>query len=220
MKKHGLLLAACAMLLVFGACGNGGQKQENKEDKTEATMVTTSPDLVFFDLQGPVKRCELENDYYLFPASSVEFDRSGLITTADGYDPFLLKEPNYASDEIEYVWSRNEQGQISSIMSEWSGSEYVWENGRISPTITGVHEDLLTKCEMEYDAQGHVAKQTLYDAPDSDEEIIDWELNRVEEFTYLDFDDHGNWTRCKVKYHDYEIDLDGEEEIVRKIEYY
>ena len=33
MKKHGLLLAACAMLLVFGACDNNSQKQATKEDE-------------------------------------------------------------------------------------------------------------------------------------------------------------------------------------------
>lgn len=64
------------MLLVFGACGNGGQKQETKEDKTEteATTVTSSPDLVFFDLRGPVKSC-----------AGVEFDRSGKVTSTTEY---------------------------------------------------------------------------------------------------------------------------------------
>lgn len=220
MKNTRLLLVTCAMLLVFGACGNSqNQKEDNKE-----TMVTTSPDLVFYDLQGPVKTCDIENGYYLFSGSRIEFDSSGVITLVDGRDPFAVKEQNQgeppADDELEYEWSRDDKGQISSIVIGWTGQQYTWENGRIAPSYTGFHEDLLQKYELEYDAQGHVAKQTVYDAPDSGEEVIDWAPYRFEEFTYLDFDDHGNWTRCKVKYHDYELDYDDEDDITRKIVYY
>lgn len=217
MKNIKSLLAACAMLLVFGACGNS-QPKENEDNNT--ATVTRTPDLVFYDLQGPVKSCDIENGYYLFNGNHVEFDRSGIITMVDGYDPFVVKEPNYESDEIVYNWSRDEQGQIVSVASEWTGMDYTWENGRLAPIREGVHEDLITRCEVEYDDQGHVAKQTAYYAFDDEPEDVEWELNRVYEFTYMDFDDHGNWTRCKVKYHDYEIDLDDEDEITRKIVYY
>ena len=217
MKNIKSLLAACAVLLVFGACGNGQPKE--KEDNNNAT-VTSTPDLVFFDLQGPVKSCDIENGYYLFNGNHVEFDRSGIITMVDGYDPFVVKEPNYESDEIEYNWSRDEQGQIVSVASEWTGMDYTWENGRLAPIRQGVHEDLINKSEVGYDADGHVAKQTVYVALDDDPEDVEWELYRVYEFTYSGFDDHGNWTRCNVKYHDYEVDLDDEDEIIRTIVYY
>ena len=222
MKNIKSLLAACAVLLVFGACGNGQQKNE-KEDNKEAVEIIT-PDMVFYDLQGPVKSCDIENGYYLFSGSRVEFDRSGVITLVDGRDPFAVKEHNpdelSADDELEYDWSRDEKGQITSIAIGLTGKDYTWENGRLAPSYTGFHEDLVVKCELEYDAKGHVTKQTVYDAIDADPEDVEWELYRVDEFTYLDFDNHGNWTRCKVKYHDYEIDLDEEDEIIRKIEYY
>lgn len=218
MKNIKSLLAACSMLLVFGACGNSQQPTAKEDDKE--TVVITTPDLVFFDLQGPVKNCEIENGYYLFWGSRLEFDRSGIITTVDGYDPFTIKEPDYASDEIEYTWSRDEQGRIVSVASEWTGMDYTWENGRIAPIRKGVHEDLIVKKEVEYGADGHVSKQTVYNAIDADPEDVEWELYRVDEFTYSDFDDHGNWTRCKVKYHDNEINLNDEDEITRKIVYY
>lgn len=217
MKNIKSLLAACAVLLVFGACGNG-QPKEN-EDNNAAT-VTSTPDLVFYDLQGPVKSCDIDGGYYLFHGNHVEFDRSGLITMVDGYDPFVVKEPNYESDEIVYNWSRDEQGQIVSVESEWTGMHYTWENGRLAPIREGVHEDMIYKYEIEYDAQGHVAKRTVHYAFDAEPEDVEWELYRIEEFTYSDFDNHGNWTRCKVKYHDCEIDLDDEDEITRKIVYY
>lgn len=221
MKNIKSLLAACAVLLVFGACGNG-QQQNTKEDNKETVEITT-PDLVLFDLQGPVKSCEMENDFYLFPCDRVEFDPSGVITLVDGIDPFTVKEHNPDDpfdDELEYDWSRDEKGQIVSTAYGLTGQDYVWENGRIAPSYTGFHEDMIYKYDIEYDAKGHVAKQTVHYAIDADPEDVEWELYRVDEFTYLDFDDHGNWTRCKVKYQDHEINLDGEEEITRKILYY
>lgn len=65
MKKLNLLLAACAMLLVFGACGNGQSKMGN-EGATDTPTATPSTDLAFFHLQGPVKSCD-----------GVEFDDHG-----------------------------------------------------------------------------------------------------------------------------------------------
>lgn len=221
MKSIRCLLAACAMLLVFSSCGNG-QSQNGKEDNAAAPVMVT-PDLVFFDLQGPVKSCDIEGGYHLFFGSRVEFDRSGVITLADGCNPFAAKEQNYnepPTDELEYEWSRDGQGQITSVVIGMTGTTFTWENGRIAPSFTGTHEDLLKKCDREYDAEGRVAKQTVYYAPDDGADVSEWELYMVEEFTYLDFDPYGNWTRCKVKYRDYELDLDDEDVITRKIEYF
>ena len=222
MKNYKLLLAACAMLLVFGACGNG-QNQNVKEDNTETTTAITTPDLVFYDLQGLVKSCDIEGGYHLFTGSRVEFDRSGVITMVDGHNPFAIKEQNNdeaPTDDLEYEFSRDDQGQISSVVFGLTGAEFTWENGRIAPSYTGFHEDLLQKCDREYDAEGHVARQKVYYAVDDGADVIEWEPYMDKEFTYLDFDANGNWTRCKVKYHDYELNLDDEDEITRKIEYF
>ena len=66
MKGIKLLLVACASFLVFAACGNGQNQNEKENENKKANSVTVSPDLAYWDLQGPVKRC----DY-------VEFDREG-----------------------------------------------------------------------------------------------------------------------------------------------
>ena len=139
MKIHNLLLAACATLLVFSACDNNGQKQATKEDvkpTVQETTVTTSPDLVFFDLQGPVKRCDL-----------VEFDRNGKITSVDGQDPFALEKPqrdmNDDGEVVDYCrWTRDAQGQIDSILCYEYVDEYRWHDGRVTQVLSGYEGQL------------------------------------------------------------------------------
>ena len=120
MKYIKYFLAACGALLVFGACGNR-QNQKEKEDATEVSTMTPSTDLAFFDLQGPVKSCD-----------AVEFDRSGRIVSMDGYDPFAIDEPyrDYDTMTFEFAeyckWSRDDQGQISSITCFEGLEEITW----------------------------------------------------------------------------------------------
>ena len=211
MKKHGLLLAACAMLLVFGACDNNSQKQATKEDveqTVQETTVTTSPDLVFFELQGPVKRCDL-----------VEFDRNGKITSVDGQDPFALEKPqrdmNDDGEVVDYCrWTRDAQGQIDSILCY----EYMWHDGRVTQVLSG-YEGQLWLTDREYDADGRLVKTKQYEVVETDgpEEV---NLMWVTEYTYLEFDDHGNWTRRKQTDTDQVVEYVNETEVSREIEYY
>ena len=192
MKKHNLLLAACAMFLVFGACDNNGQKQATKEDvkpTAQETTVTTSPALVFFELQGPVKRCDL-----------VEFDRNGKITSVDGQDPFTLGEPQREMKEdgevVDYCrWTRDVQGQIDSILCYEYVDEYRWYDGRVTQVLSG-YEGQLWLTDLEYDADGRLVKTMQYEVVETEgpEEV---NLMWVTEYTYLEFDDRGNWIRRK-----------------------
>ena len=215
MKKHGLLLAACAMLLVFGACDNNSQKQATKEDveqTVQETTVTTSPDLVFFELQGPVKRCDL-----------VEFDRNGKITSVDGQDPFALEKPqrdmNDDGEVVDYCrWTRDAQGQIDSILCYEYMDEYRWHDGRVTQVLSG-YEGQLWLTDREYDADGRLVKTKQYEVVETDgpEEV---NLMWVTEYTYLEFDDRGNWTRRKQTDTDQVVEYVNETEVSREIEYY
>jgi hypothetical protein len=215
MKKHGLLLAACAMLLVFGACDNNSQKQATKEDveqTVQETTVTTSPDLVFFELQGPVKRCDL-----------VEFDRNGKITSVDGQDPFALEKPqrdmNDDGEVVDYCrWTRDAQGQIDSILCYEYMDEYRWHDGRVTQVLSG-YEGQLWLTDREYDADGRLVKTKQYEVVETDgpEEV---NLMWVTEYTYLEFDDHGNWTLRKQTDTDQVVEYVNETEVSREIEYY
>ena len=215
MKKHNLLLAACAMLFVFGACDNNGQNQATKEDvkpTAQETTVTTSPDLVFFDLQGPVKRCDL-----------VEFDRNGKITSVDGQDPFALEKPqrdmNDDGEVVDYCrWTRDVQGQIDSILCYEYVDEYRWYDGRVTQVLSG-YEGQLWLTDREYDADGRLVKTKQYEVVETEgpEEV---NLMWVTEYTYLEFDDRGNWIRRKQTDTDQVVEYVNETEVSREIEYY
>ena len=215
MKIHNLLLAACATLLVFSACDNNGQKQATKEDAkpiAQETTVTTSPDLVFFDLQGPVKRCDL-----------VEFDRNGKITSVDGQDPFALEKPqrdmNDDGEVVDYCrWTRDAQGQIDSILCYEYMDEYRWHDGRVTQVLSG-YEGQLWLTDREYDADGRLVKTKQYEVVETEgpEEV---NLMWVTEYTYLEFDDRGNWIRRKQTDTDQVVEYVNETEVSREIEYY
>ena len=215
MKIHNLLLAACATLLVFSACDNNGQKQATKEDAkpiAQETAVTTSPDLVFFELQGPVKRCDL-----------VEFDRNGKITSVDGQDPFALEKPqrdmNDDGEVVDYCrWTRDAQGQIDSILCYEYVDEYRWHDGRVTQVLSG-YEGQLWLTDREYDADGRLVKTKQYEVVETEgpEEV---NLMWVTEYTYLEFDDRGNWIRRKQTDTDQVVEYVNETEVSREIEYY
>ena len=66
----------------------------------------------------------------------------------------------------------------------------------------------------------HLVKQTVYggtiDEVEDNTMTLYWKI----EYTYLEFDDHGNWTRRNEKWTDYEINDEDQNEVVRVIEYF
>ena len=87
MKNIKLLLSACMMMLfVFGSCDNS----QNKKDANETAAVTITPDLTFWELQGPVKSCD-----------DIRFDRQGNMVGIGDYDPFAIEQAYREVDEDE-----------------------------------------------------------------------------------------------------------------------
>ena len=83
MKNIKLLLSACVMmLLVSVSCENSTK---------ETATVTITPDLTYWDLQGPVKHC-----------NNVEFDRQGTMVSIGDYNPFAIDQAYRDLDGI--VW--------------------------------------------------------------------------------------------------------------------
>lgn len=214
MKSIKLLLVVCASFLVFAACGNGQNQNDKDKETVKATSETVSPDLAYWDLQGPVKRC----DY-------VEFDREGKMVRLDNYDPFALEAPSRDYDTVTGMfsdlcqWTRDEQGRIFSITCYESYDEMTWNNGRVE-TVLSYYEGRLWKSVLEYDSNGHLAKQSEYNGDEDAEDDADLELFSTIEYTYLDFDNYGNWTRRNVKSIDAIIDYIDTVEETRNIEYY
>lgn len=215
MKKHDLLMAVCAMLLVFGACGNG-QKPETKEDGSETPQGTTQvnaestiSDLAFFDLQGPVKSCD-----------GVVFDRAGRVVTVDGIDPFSIDGPYRDIDSTgefaEYCqWSRDDQGNIACLYCVESINNYEWENGRVVGE-NGSGEGIDWVVKYQFNPEGRVIKLFTYYVNEEGTQ----ELHMETHFEYLKFDDHGNWIQRNMKYYDVQIGYNYEDVSTRSIEYY
>ena len=213
MKDMKSLLAACALLLVFGACGNG-QKPKETAVNTE-NLVTITPDMVYCDVIGPVKRVD-----------NTVFDRSGNIVSVNGTNPFAIEEPYREFDTVTFdytdfcKWERDSEGQIKSITCMEGFEEFTWADGRVVGSVSFM-ESQKTLTVNEYDAQGRLVKQIEYNGME-DEEVAptdEW-LFATTVYTYLEFDSHGNWIRREAKYIDGNVDFVSETEEARSIEYY
>lgn len=210
MKNIKALLAACAMLLVFGSCGNGNDgKEELKEP-----LVTASPDLTFWELKGPVKTCD-----------DVEFDRQGKMVNYFSCNPFEIDAPYREIDEEGYMeefakWERDQEGQISTVTGIEGMTTYTWHDGLMVHN-EGVQEATEFAADYEYDENGLLVKLYEYMRDASEDETEDeMPLWSTTEYHYIEFDSHGNWIRREVSvvYADYDTTEDYEE--TRTIAYY
>ena len=212
MKGIKLLLVACASFLVFAECGNGQNQNEKDKETVKAASVTVSPDLTYWDLQGPVKHCD-----------KVEFDRQGTMVSIDEYDPFTLDQAYRDLDEnedfVEYTkWERDEEGYIASITGMEGMSEFTWNEGRVV-RADGFEEGTVWRTDFEYDAEGRLVRLVEYMGgfEDEDDELPLWSTT---EYNYLEFDSHGNWTRRAVKVVIADVESTEDYEETRTIEYY
>ena len=210
MKNIKLLLSACMMMLfVFVSCDNS----QNKKDTKETETVTTTPDLTFWELQGPVKSCD-----------DIQFDRQGNMVSIGDYDPFAIEQAYREVDEdedfVEFAkWERDEEGRIASITGVEGMSEITWSEGQVV-SGEGFEEGTVWNNAYEYDAEGRLVKLYEYIGGFEEEDDEDLPLWSVSEFNYLDFDSHGNWIRRAVKVTLVDMENTEEFEETRTIEYY
>ena len=204
MKNIKLLFSACVMMLfVFVSCDNSPK---------ETASVTITPDLTYWDLQGSVKHC-----------NNVGFDRQGTMVSIGDYDPFAIDQAyrDLDGDEgfVEFAkWERDEEGRIASITGVEGMSELTWSGGRVV-SAAGFEEGTVWKNDYEYDAEGRLVKLSEY-IGGFEEEEDELPLWSTTEYSYLEFDSHGNWIRREVSvvYADYDTTENYEE--TRIIEYY
>ena len=213
------------MLVVMGSCGNSQNQSQNQNEVNDEDLIFVSSDLAFFELHGHVKSCNYAVDPTGQHFDCVEYDRSGKIISVDGEDPFTLEEPwSEVNEETSMMedhckWLRDDQGQIHSFYGEWTDAEFTWKDGHVS-LIWKNHEDMTYRHELKYDADGRLVKQTVYGGTIDEVEDDAMVLDHILEYTYLEFDDHGNWTRRNEKWTDYEINDEDQNEVVRVIEYF
>lgn len=176
-----LIFLSLSLLFLLSSC------IWNKRDEAPEPY---TPDLIFFDLTGPVRTLTDVTEGVQYT-----FDEQGRLLTVDGRDPFseeLLRE----YDETEGImiehprFNRDTLGQIVQRLSMEGEINYQWSDRRVVAE-TGSEEGTEWRAQYEYDAQGQLVKHTLRmwndgDDPDQGEVFTD-------EYTYTEIDSHGNW---------------------------
>ena len=222
MKKHVLFIAAAAAMLM--ACGaKQNQNNGNNADSTTvsnggdamnrvSTSQTEPYDLAFYGLKGNVKKM-----------GTVEFDKTGIITRVDGYNPFELEEPqrsyNEETNELTDLekWTRDGKGRIVSHRA-WEYEEiYVWEGSQIVRDTTYC-EGQIWLATYQYDKDGRTVKVTTVRCEDDGE--FKFEPDCTVEYTYKSFDPQNNWTKRIYKKTDPTSGDTVEDEEDRVIEYW
>ncbi|MBO4906969.1 MAG: hypothetical protein J5486_08065 [Bacteroidaceae bacterium] len=189
MKKTVLFLTICGAALVM-SCGGNKTKGEAEdadslalEEDTEV-VEAVSPDYLMLDLKGKVKSFSISGEYWDVIGNNVEFDEDGLICQINGETPNLERNdegqitkyswevvydyPEYPETE-SYTYTYDEQGQVLKIEYRGAFCDY--------------------DCTFERDDEGNITKRINKSATQG---------NTSTRIEYSEFDEKGNWTKCKA----------------------
>lgn len=125
MKKTISCIVALLICIMFFSCANS--EKGNESGALRAPSV--NPDLVFFELRGPVKKMTISDKTF-------EFDKNGNLTKIGGGEPSL-------------IYSRDDKGRIVEEDDELR-VEYFWDS--IHPT--GYYGPMIGEFSITYDERG------------------------------------------------------------------
>lgn len=175
MKKTFIFSAAICLMALLTACGGSSNNGESNKDDIQG-------ELGLFELQGPVKKCTVFNDWGNMERT---FDENGFWQTHDG---------KQLSDVYPGGIERDEQGRIIKGMTddEGNGEEFSYnEFGKVVKynyhVYDSIEEDVYT-----YDDNGNLLKKHV--------EIGGMDAEEPYDETYTDIvtDEHGNWISRKA----------------------
>ena len=208
MKRLSPVYSFVFASVVFCSCGNktntaapqaaqdsinAAQAAAESKAAAEALWIADSqklanletPDLQYMEAKGPVKSIT-----YSEPTMRYEYSRTGQLVLIDGYDPFT---GGHQVDMERMSLTRNQNGEINNCTHYESSEDYEWKNGRLT-VVDGAGEGYEWRITYEYDDKGLLrakkGKQGFVDG--GEQETVNTQ------YTYLDFDSYGNWTRRKV----------------------
>lgn len=202
IKKTTFAVAVAALLLT--ACGNktAGQQSSTDSDSiatpaaadTVAQQKAYEPgrgDLGVFDLRGPVKECKLVSGDY---KKTTSFNEQGQWTAEDGKP---LKEIYPGGVK------RDKNGRISKgLLDKWEETyhEYHLDSKGLATKIE--YHDYMdggNDVTYTYDADGYVATESDqgWGMDAVDEETGEMVKPTVSQYTILEKDSYGNWTKRK-----------------------
>ena len=190
-------------------------KESTKKDETSTTknekpkVLKTAKDRGLFDLYGNVKSVT----YYDYSTCPFRWGSISKKTTIS-----FSKEGKVIAPKKGTKIVRNKRGHITDIQTRYhndSAGEYMWgsqkvkrdSKGRIF-SQTGEGAECHWTLTHTYNSQGYISKSVAKGYENGDPYTI------VYKYTYLEFDDNGNWTKRKCT-------SEGETSIeTRKIVYY
>ena len=138
MRKTLFAVVALALCLICTSCRHSPKESEkgSVQGNVEAVPqpVLVAPDLVFFELHGPVKK--MKEDFLVY-----EFDEKGNLTKHDGV----------------FTFSRDSKGRIVKMEGYENHVSYLWDDER--PVGSEAAAEGLTLSEAyTYDERGFVVK--------------------------------------------------------------
>lgn len=154
------------------------------EADSQRLATQKTPDLEYMELRGPVKTLTTSE-----PTMRYDYSRTGQLLLVDGYNPF-----KDSPTELEQMClKRNSKGEINSYTMYESSEDYEWKNGKIT-VVDGGGEGYEWRITYDYDEKGLLRSkkgtQQFHDGSEHEDINI--------QYTYLDFDKYGNWTRRKT----------------------
>ncbi len=169
MKKILFPVVALSMCLILASCSNSQPESGQTSDKGTVEEISTSPlvtpDLTFFELQGPVKKVIVNKMSY-------EFDQNGNLTKVNGKSPSA-------------IYSRDDKGRIVSEKNDGMEYEYLWDSKR----PTGYSVPMIGEISITYDERGFRAAEKSEQLTEGCDECRD--LYTI--YTYDKTDEFGNW---------------------------
>lgn len=197
MKKLSFMMIGAALLFVVG-CGN--KTQQSDSDATDSTSVDSTAisaeeqlqegsdikaesagDLAIFDLKGKVQKCVWKNSS---GTTTFVFDEKG---------EWMSQNGQRLEDLYPGGIKRDQAGRITMADADGYGSINYTYNAEGKPT--SIDEDGFSR-KLIYDTDGNVAKEIQELAPEMGDDEGQPEITTLQ-FTYLEKDDQGNWTKRK-----------------------
>lgn len=202
MKKIAPAVMVSLLCAGLSACGNSQKASSDSaspgDDATSQALATdakTSPDLAFFNLQGNVKTLTYTSDcsvpLLMDDQTTIEFDENGNC-------PKLMDYLYLPEDVSQIEVKRNSDGELVEANNpdrlptpDSPGDyEFNWNNGRLyRATFEGweIHEEytfsysegVISTIDCTYSSDGGNG-------------------NTIVNLSEFQFDDKGNWTRCKA----------------------
>lgn len=223
-----ILMAIFIGMLTFGACNGGNQEGNGADTTLQATDTAAqadleaarlealrldslrldsimkdsirrnfnSPDLAFHDLKGHVKRCEIKNTreiaYVEYPV--VEFNQKGQWVNDGWREDRKIVKQEYPKD-LDSKVTRDSKGTIKKVkflgdFEAMCAEDFVWKDGHIVEARNSDNPKLATTYRYDGDKLVETTKEDV-------SEVFE-HVKITQKYTYIDFDEIGNWTKRKV----------------------